>query len=90
MPKKGSNQEALKLLYSTMIGLEKDDLNDLLGSLMSSAEIKDLARRLYAAKLLKEGSTFIEIGELMGMSPVTINKVYFKTKGSPIIIKLFQ
>jgi uncharacterized protein YerC len=90
MPKKGIDQEAQKLLYEILIAIEKAELADFLKSLMSSAEIKDLARRLLSAKLLKENYTFLEIGELMGMSPGTINKVYFKTKGSPVINKLFK
>lgn len=90
MPKKGIDQEAQKLLFETLIAIEKAELADFLKSLMSSAEIKDLARRLLSAKLLKENYTFLEIGELMGMSPGTINKVYFKTKGSPVINKLFK
>jgi uncharacterized protein YerC len=89
MPKKGIDQEAQKLLFDTLIKVEKNELDELLRSLVSSAEIKDLARRLLAAKLLKEGNTFLEIGQLMGMSQGTINKVYFKTKGSPLINKLF-
>ena len=53
-----------------------------LQDLMSSSETLDLARRLMAAKLLYEGKTYQDIEDLMGMGPLTINKIHFKTRGS--------
>ncbi|MCX6811492.1 MAG: Trp family transcriptional regulator [Candidatus Berkelbacteria bacterium] len=52
---------------------------------MSSSEIKDISRRFYAAKLLRQGKTYQEVNTVMGMSQGTINKINFKTKGSRII-----
>ncbi|HOX40845.1 MAG TPA: Trp family transcriptional regulator [bacterium] len=89
MPKRGIDREAKALLIETMARLDGQDkiiefLNDLF-----SAEVKDLSRRLLAAKMLKEGKTYEEIGLLMGMSAGTVNKIHFKTKGSPLINSFF-
>ncbi|TSC94681.1 MAG: hypothetical protein Athens101428_196 [Candidatus Berkelbacteria bacterium Athens1014_28] len=43
-----------------------------------------------AVKFLFEKHTFTEIEDLMGMSSGTINKIYFKTKGSPVLNKLLK
>ncbi|TSC93294.1 MAG: hypothetical protein Athens101428_712 [Candidatus Berkelbacteria bacterium Athens1014_28] len=90
MPKFGIDKEARQLLYDTIKRTSSDEFVELIESLMSSAELKDLSRRLMAAKYLKENSTYEEIADTMGMSESTINKIHFKTKGSPIINKLFK
>ena len=91
MPKKGIDQESKSLLIRTLANLKNtQEIEELLNDLLSSAEIKDFSRRLMAAKYLAEEKTYLEVMDLMGMSPVTVNKVHFKTKGSPIIWKLFK
>ena len=90
MPEKNIDYRSKDLLFKTLAQMEQNSLTDLLTSLMSSSEIKDLSRRLMAAKLLKEEDTYQEIVDRMGMSEGTINKIHFKTKGSPIINKLFN
>lgn len=91
MPKKGIDQESKSLLIRTIADLENtQETEELLNDLLSSAETKDVSRRLMAARYLTEGRTYQEVMDLMGMSPVTVNKVHFKTKGSQIIWKLFK
>lgn len=91
MPKKGIDQESKSLLIRTLADLKRtDQIEELLNDILSSAEIKDFSRRLMAAKYLSEKRTYMEVINLMGMSPVTINKIYFKTKGSVLIHNLFE
>lgn len=90
MPRKEIDSESKKLLEDTLNKLKGAELLELLKSLLSSAEMKDISRRIMAAKLLKEDVTYSEITHLMGMSASTVNKIYFKTKGSPIINNLFK
>lgn len=91
MPKKGIDQESKSLLIRTIADLKNaQETEELLNDLLSSAETKDFSRRLMAAKYLTEGKIYLEVMDLMGMSPVTVNKIHFKTKGSPIIWKLFK
>lgn len=90
MPKKKIDQTAKKLFVRTLASLKKEYVvEDFLSDLFSSAEVKDFSRRLLAAKMLKEGKTYIDITADMGMSAGTINKIHFKTKGSPLIHRLF-
>lgn len=58
--------------------------------LLSSSEIYDLTRRLLAAEFLYYGRSYSEINLLAGLSPNTINKVHFKTKGSKVLPDLFK
>jgi len=90
MPRKGIDTEAKKLFFEILISLGKDELKMFLEDIFSSAEIKDFSRRLLAAKYLMEKKTYLEICHDMGMSENTINKIYFKTKGSPLIHRLFK
>ncbi|MEK7143145.1 MAG: Trp family transcriptional regulator [Patescibacteria group bacterium] len=90
MPKKGIDQEAKKLFFKILTNLKAGDLGLFIGDIFSSAEVKDFSRRLLAAKLLMEKKTYLEICHDMGMSENTINKIHFKTKGSPLIRRLFE
>ena len=79
-----------KKLFLEVIGKLKDEeFEDLFSSLLSSSEMKDISRRLMAAKLLHKSTTYEEVQDIMGMGSNTVNKIYFKTKGSPILRKLF-
>ncbi|MCX6809300.1 MAG: Trp family transcriptional regulator [Candidatus Berkelbacteria bacterium] len=90
MVKRGIDFESKKLLIESLEKLESDEFVDFLESLLSSTEIKNISRRTMAAKVLFEKHTYEDVEELMGMSPGTINKIHFKTKGSPAFRKLFD
>ena len=90
MPETNIDPKSKRLFFKTIQEVDCDELEDLITSLLSSAEIKDISRRIMAAKLLKEGKTYQEIIEIMGMSESTVNKIHFKTKGSPTINELFR
>lgn len=91
MPKKGIDGEAKKLFVSILTRLKgKNEFKMFLEDIFSSAEIKDFSRRLLAAKFLMEKKTYLEIQQNMGMGEGTINKIHFKTKGSPLFRRLFE
>ncbi len=89
MPKPKIDKIARREFFRTLKKVKKEDLEDFFRDLMSSAEIKDLSRRFLAAKLLREGKTYLEVREILGMGETTINKVHFKTRGSKILPDLF-
>lgn len=89
MSKKGIDQESKDLLINLLMKLKtEDEAEGFLNDFFSSAEVKDLARRVMAAKYLTDEKTYSEVEFLMGMSPGTVNKVHFKTRGSKIIWKI--
>ncbi len=89
MPIVGIDQKARREFFDAVVKLKsKNDFEQFFKDLMSSSEIKDLSRRYFAAKLLNQKKTYQEIETMMGMSPVTVNKIYFKTKGSRILPSL--
>jgi len=91
MPKKGIDSEAKKLFIEVLASLkDKAELEMFIEDLFSSAEIKDFSRRLLATKFLMEKKTYLEIRQDMGMGEGTINKIHFKTKGSPLFHRLFE
>lgn len=85
------HKEGLQKLYRVLAKIKSvDEAQSFLQDLFSSSEIRDINRRLLAAELLYEGSTYRQIEQLLGMGPTTINKIYFKTKGSPILPNLLS
>ncbi len=88
MPKIGIDLKAKKEFFEALKKVRDNDLEAFFKDLMSSSEIKDLSRRFLAATFLKQGKTYQEISNSMGMSEGTINKVYFKTKGSRVFPNL--
>ncbi|MCX6809308.1 MAG: Trp family transcriptional regulator [Candidatus Berkelbacteria bacterium] len=91
MPERNIDRKAKELFIKTLAELKKeDDILMFLENLYSSSEVKDHSRRLLAAKMLIEGSTYEDIALVMGMGTGTINKIHFKTKGSPLLNKLFK
>jgi len=90
MPRKGINKESKELFLAMLPKIKGEDFIDFFESLLSSAEIKDISRRLMATKLLFKDLTYEEVEDIMGMGSNTVNKIHFKTKGSPVLRKLFK
>lgn len=85
------NKKARKEFCQALAKIKKPgDIDEFLTDLLSSVEIKEISRRYLAARLLAEGKTYLEINHLLAMSPITINKIHFKTKGSKILPKIFD
>ena len=91
MPKRYIDQDSKKLYIDLLLELKSHkEIVDFLESLFSSSEVKDHSRRTMAAKILINGGTYEDVEEIMGMSSNTINKINFKTKGSPTLNKLLS
>jgi|GEM_PF-4670700 len=58
----------------------KESIEKVIRDLLSPEEIRDIARRYLAAKLLSAGETYLAIQAKTDMSPPTILKVNFKRK----------
>lgn len=85
------NKEAVENLFKLLPRLKNlDDAQEFLQDLFSGTEIKEISRRLFCAQLLYENETYLAIEDLLGMSPVTINKIHAKTRGSKVLPKLFS
>ena len=90
MPEANIDYKSQRLFFDNLKKIEQKDLEDFVLSLLSGSEIKDISRRLMVAKLLKDGLTYEDIVDIMGMSESTIEKIHAKTHGSPVIKKLFN
>jgi uncharacterized protein YerC len=86
MPKKGIDKIARTKFIKAVCSLSKtEEADDFFTDLMSSVELKQISRRLLAVKYLYDGKTFVEVQKEFGMGMSTINKMYFKTKGSKLL-----
>ncbi len=65
----------LWLMFLGMVGKSKSPkaVKNLLESLLSSAEKRDVAKRLAAVALLREGKSYKEISRILWISPATIS-----------------
>lgn len=85
------NKKAVEEVLALLVKIKnKETAKEFLTDILSSSETKDIARRILAAKLLYQGKTYQEIEDLLGMGPLTINKIHFKTKGSQVLRKLLS
>lgn len=72
---------AINDMFYDLAGLKgKDVVEKVLRDLLSPEEMRDIARRYLAAKLLSGGETYLTIQAKTGMSPPTIQKVNFRRK----------
>ena len=88
--KKNINELAKELLIEVTANANTELVPDLLNDLFSSKEVKNLSRRVLIAGLRYRGFSFGEIGDLLHCSSITVNKVHFKTKGSPALRQLID
>ena len=66
----------LAFLYQTFLRLQTEtDVENLLLDLCSKDEIKSMAQRVKAAKMLKAGKNYVEVCSATGMSSATISRV---------------
>ncbi len=68
--------EMIDDLYAVLLSLEtKEDCKQLFADLCTDKEIEQMAQRVRAAKLLKEGKTYAEIIEETDISSATLSRV---------------
>jgi len=69
--------EAMKeYLYTTLAALTSaEEMESFLADLCTFKEVEQMAQRLYAARLLKEGMTYTQVIESTGISSATLSRV---------------
>ena len=70
------SQESIEALYDIILSLNsEDDCKIFFEDLLTNKELENLSQRVEAAKLLKEGNTYIQIIEKTGISNTTLSRV---------------
>ena len=70
------NKKLIKELYETLISINNTkDCEEFLDDLCTKKEVEQMAQRLKAAKLLKEGKTYTEIIDETDISSATLSRV---------------
>lgn len=79
-------------LFKAVLALENiDECYELFEDLCTVAEIKEMAKRFKAAKMLSDGAKYTEISETTGLSTATISRVNRCLKyGSDGYVKLLS
>lgn len=75
---KDKEQDALmmEMLYETLLACQsKEDVKMLLEDLCTYKEVEQMAQRIAAAKMLKQGKTYAEIIEKTDISSATLSRV---------------
>ncbi len=71
-----NEKEALNKLYQAIISIDNEaDCIAFLDDLLSKHELESLASRVYSAKLLQEGHTYLEVIEKVRISSATLARV---------------
>lgn len=70
------SNEMLDELYEALLNLKtKEDCKLFLDDLCTKKEVENMAQRVQAARLLLEGSTYIQVIEKTGISSATLSRV---------------
>lgn len=75
---KDKEQDAMmmEMLYETLLACQsKEDVKMLLEDLCTYKEVEQMAQRVAAAKMLKQGKTYAEIIEKTDISSATLSRV---------------
>lgn len=68
--------EDVDFLFDAMKKLEtREEFYNFFEDLCTVAELRSMAHRLTVARLLSEGKTYLEVGELTGASTATISRI---------------
>ena len=70
------SEEYIEELYDIVSKLEsKEDCKIFFEDLLTNKELENLSQRIEAAKLLKEGKTYVQIIKQTGISNTTLSRV---------------
>ncbi len=70
------SKESIEELFDIITRLEsKDDCKIFFEDLLTNKELENLSQRIQAAKLLKEGKTYVQIIKETGISNTTLSRV---------------
>ncbi len=68
--------EKLQLLFEGILTLQNaQECADFFGDLCTRTELREMSKRLFAAKLISEGEKYADIVEQTGLSTATITRV---------------
>ncbi len=68
--------ERLQLLFEGILTLKTpEECADFFGDLCTKTELREMSKRLYAAKLISEGAKYADIVGITGLSTATITRV---------------
>ena len=71
------HKKDITALYETIVGLNNvRECEDFLRDLLTKTEINEAAMRWKVARLLNEGTTYIEIEKITGLSYTTVARVH--------------
>lgn len=75
MGKKAAD-ENIKLLFEGILTLRSvEDCENFFGDLCTKTELREMSKRLLAARLISEGAKYADIVEQTGLSTATITRV---------------
>ncbi len=70
------SNESINEMYDIIATLQnKEDCKIFFEDLLTYKELENLSQRIEAAKLLKEGKTYVQIQEITGISNTTLSRV---------------
>ena len=73
---KRAADEKLNLLFEGILTLRtKEDCENFFGDLCTKTELREMSKRLFAAKLISDGAKYADIVEQTGLSTATITRV---------------
>jgi len=73
---KKTADEKVNLLFEGILTLRtKEDCENFFGDLCTKTELREMSKRLFAAKLISEGAKYADIVEQTGLSTATITRV---------------
>lgn len=68
--------DKLKLLFQGILTLKTtEECADFFGDLCTKTELREMSKRLFAAKLISQGEKYADIVEKTGLSTATITRV---------------
>ena len=75
MNSKLKSKETNELFKALGLLENEKEYYDFFEDLCTVTELKSLSQRFHVAKLLSEGKTYVEVGELTGASTATISRI---------------
>ncbi len=73
---KGKEDEKQAFLFEGILKLKTvEECRDFFGDLCTKTELREMSKRLWAAKLISEGEKYADIVETTGLSTATITRV---------------
>lgn len=70
------SEESIQEMYKIITSIQnEEDCKIFFEDLLTYKELENISQRIEAAKLLKEGKTYVQIQEITGISNTTLSRV---------------